>query len=89
MYTMSVKCNYDNNHLIWAAYMLLTDKEYMKYAQWPLNKKSIRDKLREQIAVFGSDEYSLFGEDYSSGNYYDMESYNKAKEWVESRKWDK
>ena len=91
MYSMSVRCNYSRQHLIWAAYMLLQDKDHLKYCPFPsgLSKKIIRDYLRDQMSMFGMDDYSLFGSDYVDRGPENKTAYNKAKKWVENRNWDK
>ena len=64
-------------HLIWAAY---------KCNHNTRTKEKVLAYLKEQISLFGTDESSLFGENYNEGSI-DGSIYEEAKAWVE-RKFD-
>lgn len=83
--SMSVKMAYTIDHLVWAAYQILSDRELIRYRQYPLDKKFVKAYLREQMVIFGSDFESLAGERFF--NDVEQDVYDKAQKWVTSRNW--
>lgn len=79
---ITITFNIESKHIIWAIYMLLG-------ANLRVSKKGIVEYLRRQIEQFGSDEDTLFGENYNTdlagGDLDNDRNYVKALELFETK----